>query len=274
MRYRILLVGPLLVAAALAVALGAVDDPNQRRLLLRVEIELVKLLALAGCATAAVTFARGDYLRRAWALQALCYLLLLTRDATYLAQLRLGPRLLGIHLDYWHAALVLAGNAAAVLGSWRLARAGQIAGIHHPESRMRRRVVLGITIAVALAIAGPSLVIDLKAVLDGETGAVVPLASDVGDIISLCFIAPVMMTAIALRGGLLAWPWTLLTASMLGWLLYDGAHTLGHFVQFGPQRLRALGEVFRALACTYALGAGVAQRLVVRSSASSPAAPA
>ena len=35
-------------------------------------------------------------------------------------------------------------------------------------------------------------------------------------------------TAIALRGGLLRWPWALFTASMLSWLFYDAASTLGH----------------------------------------------
>jgi hypothetical protein len=96
----------------------------------------------------------------------------------------------------------------------------------------------------------------------GETKAIVGAVSSLGDIFSLALIVPVLLTTIALRGGLLSWPWGLMTASQFGWLLYDATITLGTFIHMEPVTTRMWTEVFRAIACSYCFAAGLAQRAV------------
>jgi hypothetical protein len=159
--------------------------------------------------------------------------------------------------------LTLLANLAGAFGAWLLAGAWQVAGIRLPGTRRSQQLIFVGAIALALALAGPASYGDLRALVSGNLARLVTVASDVGDIVSLCLIAPVLMTAIALRGGLLAWPWTLMAASQLGWLLYDGAGTVGGLIGADATRLRAIEEVLRVLACLFTFGSGVAQRLVM-----------
>ena len=79
---------------------------------------------------------------------------------------------------------------------------------------------------------------------------------------SFSLIAPFLLTALALRGGSLGWTWGLLTASLVGWLLFDAATAYAPAV-IGPVHAHTLSEIFRLFACTLALGAGIAQRWAV-----------
>jgi hypothetical protein len=89
------------------------------------------------------------------------------------------------------------------------------------------------------------------------------VGSDLGDILGLCLIAPVLLTAIAMRGGILKWTWGLLTASLLFWLLYDCASTIDHFVTGHVAAIVMVRESFRALACVAEFSAGLAQRRAI-----------
>ena len=265
MKYRLLAAFPFIFVAAFLAAVSAVTDPGARTLLVRVVIETVKVLGLAGCITAALAFERGDYLRRAWTLNGVCLFLLLVRDLSFAPTIAHHPLFLGVKLDLLQSALVLAANVSAIYGTWILARAWQVAGIELPGSPQKRRAVIGGAVVIALAITGASVVIDIRGVMSREVLSLVGLISDLGDIFALCLIAPVLLTALAMRGGLLRWPWGLLTASLLSWLLYDAAGTLGHFVSIGEARLEVIAEVFRAFACCFVAAAGVAQRFTVTS---------
>jgi hypothetical protein len=78
-------------------------------------------------------------------------------------------------------------------------------------------------------------------------------------------LAPVALTAIAVRSGTLRWPWALLTGSLLSWLLYDAVLSLPdllHVADSSPFRL--VGEQFRLFAATSAFAAGLAQKRAVR----------
>jgi hypothetical protein len=81
--------------------------------------------------------------------------------------------------------------------------------------------------------------------------------------LSLCLIAPLLLTALALRGGLIGWPWALLTTSYVAWLLYDAVLVYGPSLGADPATVRLASEVCRALGCTYGFSAGLAQRAVV-----------
>jgi hypothetical protein len=248
MSYRTLAILPILVAAAFVAAVLA--QPSDATY--RVGIEVAKLLGLVGSIAASLAFVRGDYLRPAWALSAACLGLLLLRDTTMIA----GFPLRGASLLWVQSALVIAANACSVVSVWLMARAWHVAGLD-PENR-RAPTILGI--GVALLIAGGALLVDVRAIASGNYAAFVPLASDLGDMISLSLIAPVVMTALAMRGGVLRWPWGLFAVSLICWLFYDATNAVRQVLPSA----RLINETFRILACTYLCAAGFAQREAVK----------
>jgi hypothetical protein len=258
-KYRLLAALPLVAAAVLAVAQSTAGDPT---VLYRWEVLAIKLLATVGAASAGFRFLRRDYLRAAWLLTAACYGTLLLKDLVFGIGWRAVPGAFTPAVAWLRAAMTIAANIAGAVGALLLARAWQVAGIMLPGSRAARFAVLAAATALALATAGSATIGDLLAVFNGDVQRVPFIASDLGDIVQLVIIAPVLLTALALRGGLLAWPWTLMAASMIGWLLYDAAGTYGGEYADANQ-LRAIEEVFRCLACLFTFSSGIAQRLVM-----------
>ena len=258
MTYRSLAVFPL-VFAALAAALTVLVPADLRGVVVQVAVDASKALALVGMTAAALAFARGDYLRRGWGVWAACYAFLLGRDAMLLAAGHVSPAA----YDGVRGALVTAGNACVVVGAWTLARAWTVAGLEHPGSKGARRAVIATTIVVALGFAGPTLVVDVRDVILGPGRDFGSIASDLGDILSLPLIAPVALTALAVREGTLRWPWMLLTSSLLAWLFYDAIYTLPDSLSLAPGGFRLVSEQFHILAGALAGAAGLAQRKAV-----------
>jgi hypothetical protein len=260
--FRLLAVLPLAWAAAFLAGDVALHGTPAYAPFLRTEIELAKVLTLVGSWAAAAAFARGDYQRRAWVLVGLCMAFLLLRDLT------LAPAVAGTlrepDLSATRGVLVVVANVSQVVGTWMLARTWKVAELALPGSRRGQLAVRAGTIALSLAVAGPAVVRDGSRVLDGQLAALPGVASALGDVISLCLIAPLLLTAVALRGGLFAWTWTLLSVSYLAWLLYDAFALLAAPAGFGAHVARTGGELFRALGCLYGFSAGLAQRRTVQ----------
>jgi hypothetical protein len=270
MKYRLLALFPLAFAGAFAAvalgALGALGTVQGEALtsVLTAENEAGKLIAFVGCFAAALAFERGDYLQRAWFTNGACYLLLLAGDATGVPSLagRLSIHQLGLA----QGTLAVVANAASVVGTWMLARAWSVAGFEDEEdaeARARRRMLFAGAAVLSLAITGWSLVHDARALVGGDLASSVSIASDLGDTICLALVAPVMMTALALRGGLLRWPWGLLAASGVAWLVFDAASGIVDASHVGSAGWRVATEGCRALACAWVFSAGMAQRMVV-----------
>ncbi len=253
----------LFVPPAFAVAFGVAALVAGREAL-ALENEAGKLLALAGCLAAAVAFERGDYLRRAWFISGLCFLLLLVGDALGAPALAasLGPA----RTDLAQGVLALVANATSVVGTWMLARAWTVAGIEEDDggaSRARGRIIFAAAVVVALAVTGWPLAQDLRALAGGDASSLVSIASDLGDTICFALVAPLLQTALAMRGGALWWPWGLLTAGGVAWILYDAATGVGQIARVEPGPWAILTEALRALACSTMFAAGLAQRMVV-----------
>jgi hypothetical protein len=247
-RYRTLAIIPSLVGLAFVVAASVAPSA----VLFRADVEIVKVLALLGCLAAALAFERGDYLRRAWFFTGACLFLLLVRDLTVLSPST--PRSV-------QSALVIAANACSIIGTWLMARAWHVAGLDLMESETKRRAFVLAGVVVALLIGGGAIVVDVRAIVRGDLAALVPLASDLGDFVSLCLIAPMAMTAVAMRGGVLRWPWGLFTVSQVCWLFYDASNVLR--TQMPGNSSHIFNELFRTLACMYLCVAGLAQRRAV-----------
>ena len=261
MKYRLLVAVPFFTLAAFWLAL-AVIPASQHPALYGSEIELAKLAAFVGCAAAALRFQRGDYLRTGWLLQAQCYLLILLNDVLF----RAGMGLFGdaSWAPMAGGATVLVANAGQLVGTVWIARVWRVAGFDLAGSPTVRRAVVAGAVTVALVSAGWLVVTSARAFGHGQTTALVDLFSAVADIGSFALIAPLVLTAVALRGGSLGWTWGLFTASLFGWLLFDATLSFGSLVASNADAVKRVEESARLLACTFGLVAGLAQRMAVR----------
>jgi hypothetical protein len=253
MRYKVLAVAPLL--AVLAFAAIALASGSARDEILDLENEVGKVLGLCGCLSAALAFERGDYLRRAWTTYGGCYVCLLVNDTL--------RHLTGGGLVLERGLLVLAGNASLVFGAWMLARAWTVAGLEHDEdTRRQRRQVFVVAALVSAGIAGWAIWHDTRNMMDGRMRALIDLASDMGDSAFLLVIAPVVQTAIALRGGVLRWPWGFLMLGGLAWAGYDTSSGLVDALHLNGALLVG-SEALRGMASGYVFAAGLSQRWAV-----------
>jgi hypothetical protein len=89
----------------------------------------------------------------------------------------------------------------------------------------------------------------------------VGLATSGGDALCFALVAPILVTALALRGGILWWPWVLYTASGLSWMVFDVINAAQSDTRT-PTMITLSGSA-RALACLLAFAAGIAQRWAV-----------
>jgi hypothetical protein len=257
-RFRALMAVPPLAATLLAIAL-AVSGPEKAGLY-RVELAIVEGLGFWGCLAAALIFENGDYLRRAWFLEMSCFGLIFVGDLT----LTTGPFSDKPWTALANGVLTLAANAAAMGGTFKLARAARVAGIEMPGSDATRRGVQALVLAFALLAAGPAAVLSARQVIGGDQSGLMYFASCMGDIFCFSMIAPLLLTTVAMRGGLLAWPWGFRTASGLAWLVFDAIQTLAPIVfHIAPEDARPYQEIARCLACTCAFSAGLAQRWII-----------
>lgn len=260
---RALVLVPLGLTGALFLValLGATGDALSPVLL--GEAVTAKVINGFGCFAAAFAFERTDYLRRAWTLLGADMVILLARDVTFLGPVQ--ESLASTHMELARSVLVVGANVAGVVGLGLLARAWAVAGIADERSRIERWSLLAVGLAIAFIATGWPLAHDLSRTLRGAPFAMAALASDAGDAISFALLVPLALTALAMRGGTLLWPWTLLTVGGACWMLYDAMASLGAALQVMDRpRVAITVEVFRWLACSLFAAAGMAQRWIAR----------
>jgi hypothetical protein len=258
MRYRTLAWIPLAIAASflvLEIALGVASQT----VAVRVEVELAKVLWLGGALAAARVFESGDYLRRGWLLIAGGVALFFVRDVTLLPAIvsTLPPTSLGIV----RGALVVSGNVCQVAGVWVLARVWSAVGLDDAVSG-QRRALFAAALTLVGVITGPAIAHDAASALGGKLDSIPHLASDLGDAATFVLLAAIVRTALALRGGVVFWTWSLLAAAQMAWMLFDCARTITEL--FGASAYSApLVESLRVAGAMYICAAGLAQRWVV-----------
>ncbi|NUP06152.1 MAG: hypothetical protein HOW73_08850 [Polyangiaceae bacterium] len=265
MKYRVLAALPVVITAALYLVVHLVGDRAMGAEVLTRSVQSAKIAAGVGCIVAAFTFARGDYLRRAWLFAGVSSVLL-ARDI-WLFPLGMETTFLGVTVEAINHVIVGIANVFGVAATVLMARAWQVGGIELPGSSMRKWMVVVAAIVVAFAIAGVPLVHDLANVAAGKKVPLINMISSGADIVSIALIAPVLLTVLAIRGGVLVWPWSLYMASMVAWLAYDAADVLSRSASFASHAasLGIVAELMRVLACGYLCVSGVAQRTSVLS---------
>lgn len=260
MRYVLLAAA---VAGAFVVVLGTAGlAPAELRWpILDALIRASKIVALFGCLVGALSFKRHQHLFRGWGLLAAMYAMLVTRDAVIYRNLivdAFSPTGRWIEL-----AVVLPANVLGVLGFWMMSRAWYVGGIALPGTHATRTLVRAAAAAMAVSIMLPAIWVYVPLASTGLPTAIMGVSNAIGDAVAISLIAPVLLTALALRGAAIAWPWALLTASSFGWLCYDAVFSISSVLHNNGEAFRVLGESFHALACVGAGMAGIAQRLVV-----------
>ena len=223
------------------------------------------LVGAAGAFAGATGFARGDHLRRAW------ILIGLASFALAAGRLLWPGELLGLPdtpTTLWlRSAVTVFSNVLNVLGMGLIALTWLRAGLPPPGSP-RERIAVGVVLAlVAFLVPGPSLVADLQAALRGDPYAGALVLGGACDVAVFLLIAPVFLVARAFSGGSLAWPFGLVAASNLSWLVLDGFELYGSLPGMPPGVGRALTGLLRTLACLLLAAAGITQRLAVRGGA-------
>jgi len=217
---------------------------------------------------AALQFEAGHFLRRAWLLLGACYALICVGDLT----LTTGPFSQYPWTALANGILTIVANLSAITGAWILARAWRVAGLTLPGSRRTQVAVYVTAFALAVLAAGTPLPSYVREMSRGEiTENLMWTASSIGDIVSFSLIAPMLLTALALRGGALSWPWAFLTASLVSWLGVDAVVYFGPEIHLSDASAKLALEIFRGMACTSAMSAGFALRLVNQDRDRSPA---
>lgn len=258
--FRRLLALPLAFATVFAVAALSVGGASVGSVL-AAEIEAGRLLAMAGAIAAAWTFEPGDYLRRAWLMGLACFALLLVADA---ASIPAVAEVLAGRTDLYRGLVSLVANACWIAQIWMLARAWAVAGLVEPASAGEQRMSYAGAAVLAAVVEGGQFVHDARAVLAGRLVALTDVAAEIGAAVALALLVPVMRTAWTMRGGLLRWPWGLLTASGLAWVALDAFTAIGDATSTSGLRFQIASEACRALACGFFCAAGLAQRRAVR----------
>ena len=223
-------------------------------LFFRVDIMLLAGLAAAASVAAGLGFDRGDHLRTAWLLNAWSYCFVFLG-----ATVRIFPNSRAVL--FTRIALAVFGNTFGIASVWLFARTYRVAGLELPGSTLRKGLFVAGAVVLATLAAGHSLYLGVVQGMAGDLEQWVGAVSSAGDIATFVLVAPVLLTALALRGGLLVWPWGLYVASNVAWLLFDAQDTLSSLVhEAAGQVLEDYGETWRTLGCAVMVCAALAQR--------------
>jgi hypothetical protein len=255
---------PIITAVAYLIAQSFFLEGYSRKLFFTTEIATMKLFGAAGCFIAASRYRRREYMGIAWYLIGIDYFLLFAKDLMFGRVIHL-PNLDENTAAWLRVLFVVIGNAGSAIGCIMLARVWHVAGIALPGSRRLQYAAMGMGIAFAVALVGWGTWQDIGHLRQGDKDAYIAIASNLGDIVSFSAIAPILLTAIAMRGGALAWPWALVTLSNVGWLLYDMSWSFERQWALSEHNLRIIAEFFRGQGCIMAFAAGLAQRWAIRS---------
>jgi hypothetical protein len=266
LRFQALALAALVVGLLPAPFAASVADPVQLAGAFFGWAVAMYLFAAGGTLVAALTFEPGEPMRPGWLLLSVSYLVLAP------ALIRMGPKADNLYEATqrapWVASVTsIASGALAVAGFLVLSRAWRASGLD-TTSRAARVTARLVALAVAAAMAGPDLVDRLPAALKGDVLAAGDVITDLLDGGLFVVAIPVLRAALVLLGGgLVAWPWLMLTASIMSWLGYDAIAVYGGAAGLDARTLRVAEEVLRTLGAAFAFSAGIAQRWVMSDAA-------
>jgi hypothetical protein len=218
---------------------------------------LLALVAICAAITANRFRWWGDYAGRAWTLFCIAYTLLAASEVV--------RRFLPERFSNARETLVLIANLAIIGAYWLFARSMHAAGLDYDGSQTKRIAVIVLAVLLAALLCSSSVMGELTEIRAGNArpGS---LVSVLADMITFVLVAPLLLTAFALRGGRLFWMFALLTAGTFGWMVNQGS--AGVFRTLGWESAVHTGRMVGfAIACCFIAAAALTQILATRRSA-------
>jgi hypothetical protein len=215
--------------------------------------------ALATAISAFMTmarFAREDRLYACWLLIGAGYSLAGVRYVLRVVTLVTGTTFPQPMLDV----MLILQNVAIAVALLLFVRAWRATGLAAPGSRSTQWLSIAAGIAVAVLVGGYPLI---RGIATAKADLVL-LVSTLGDMVGLALIVPLMMSALAMRGGLLMHTWVYLAASEVAWLCYDIWYAFRPGLPLTLPTGRGIEEAIRIVAVLFAFAATLAQRRAIR----------
>jgi hypothetical protein len=248
---RRLLVIPFVSGAI--VACGMLMPEATASLFYRAALVTAALLTAISALMTSSAFEKGQKLFAAWSALGIGYALAAIRHSMRLWTLLLGG---GITNRAVLDTLLVLQNVLVALALWWFVRAWQTSGLAAPVSRRVQFTWIFLGIAVAIVVGGYPLIQGFQT---AGTDTVL-LVSTAGDMIGIALIVPLVMPALAMRGGLLMHTWLALAASEVFWLLYDVWVGTKGMMGLTPSMATGVEQILRIIAVMFAFVATVAHR--------------
>jgi hypothetical protein len=261
---RLIALAPLVGAAIYLAGRLALTDPTAVAEYNWWEYFSTKIVAAAGSLLALSVFDRGTKLWLAWLLAALNWLAFLALIVVAGPGHLVDGAVLPAGTDVARSLLLSLGSLAGVGSAWCFAVAFAGTGLEFHASPRGRIAVYGICFVIALLLILPSLAEDVpKLPARGIPGLGLVL-SQLADLVCIVLLAPLLLTVVSLRGGVLIWPFALVLVSNVVWVLWDFMVPAMRGAGVDPTWVRTLKETFRVVATLYIPAAAVSQWLLAR----------
>jgi len=153
----------------------------------------------------------------------------------------------------------LAGIGAYIL----MARSLSAAGLSYYGSPAKKYAVIALALILAVALCYSSIVAGFESLTSTEPSPG-RLVSPLADVITFVLVAPLLLTAFALRGGQMFWMFALLTTGTIGWMINQGAGTIVQYLGGGDAATRTLRMTGFAMACFLIAAAALTQWLAAQ----------
>lgn len=248
---RALLLIPFVSGAI--VAAGMLMPAATANLFYRAALVTAALLTAVSALMTAAAFDRGQKLLVAWSALGIGYALAAIRHSMRLWTLLLGG---GITSRPVLDTLLVLQNVLVAVALWWFIRAWQTSGLATPMSRRTQLTWIFFGIAVAIVVGGYPLIQGFQT---AGTDTVL-LVSTAGDMVGIALIVPLVMPALAMRGGLLMHTWLALAASEVAWLLYDVWVGTKGMMGLTASTATGVEQILRIIAVMFAFAATVAHR--------------
>ena len=155
---------------------------------------------------------------------------------------------------------VVVANVALVAAYVMTARSFHAAGLDFGASRTKTVLATLAAVAIALALCYESIWGAWQNLRSGSL-APGPLISPLADVVTFALVAPLLLTAFALRGGQQFWMFALLTTGTIGWMVNQGSGTIVRFAGGSSEAIRAGRMTGFAMACFFIAAAALTQWL-------------
>lgn len=158
---------------------------------------------------------------------------------------------------------VVVANLAAIGAYILMARSLSAAGLESTATPLVKTLVFVAALILAILLCKDAMKAGYDS-LSSDTPRLSRLVSPAADVVTFLLVAPLLLTALALRGGQLSWIFGCLTIGTIGWMVNQGADFLATLAGGGDDAVRALRMVGFAMACLFIAAAALTQWLAAR----------